>query len=66
MTDRLHSSATLLEGMEGVQFGNGPTDRKRELQDKIKVTRLQNQWTYMDLTMHIKSYCVLYIYIFKI
>ncbi len=37
MTARLHSSNTLLEGMNGVQFDGGdPAARKRELEAKIE------------------------------
>lgn len=37
MASRLHSSNTLVDGMEGVTYGDQQQDRKRELEDKIKV-----------------------------
>ena len=39
MTDRLHSSTTLVEGMSGVDFTAG-TSRKRDLEVKIQEPRL--------------------------
>lgn len=42
MADRLHSSHTLLEGMNTIQFGDGHTDgtRKRELEESIRAPQL--------------------------
>ena len=58
MTSRLHSANTLREGMNQVAFGDDPQARKRDLENRIAVTRQQiqsymihmcNAWGYLPI-----------------
>jgi hypothetical protein len=41
MTHRLSSTRTLVEGMAAVKFGDVNPDRKRELEELIRVPQMQ-------------------------
>lgn len=59
MADRLHSSHTLLEGMNTIQFGDGQKDavtRKRELEEAIRVPQL----SIGDCFVHARVYLYAY------